>query len=153
MMTMEQEVTPRRPHSARVGDSDDADELMDKETDPMVSAAPNSSARRAQQAESWVQFVLDRIWSLAFLGVASLGLYEAEFVPELLQAPHARREFVHLGVLFASLLGLFGAYIEVYRGMILGERVHYATAKTATHGMLASMLASGFWYIDYQFSA
>ncbi|KAG6616668.1 uncharacterized protein IUM83_13041 [Phytophthora cinnamomi] len=142
MMRMEQEVTARRPLSARAGEDDDAEGLQDAETDPMVAAAP--SARRAQLAESWLQLVLDRIWSLTFLAVASLGLYEADFVPQLLHAPHARRGFVHLGVLFGSLLGLFGGYIEVYRGVVLGERVHYKTAKTATHGMLASMLASGF---------
>ncbi|CAH0493850.1 unnamed protein product [Peronospora farinosa] len=95
------------------------------------------------QPESWVRFVMDKIWSLTFLSVACFGLYEVNFVSDLLHASHANRNFVHLGILFGTLLGLFGGYIEVYRSMILGERVHYANAKTATHGMLVSIMASG----------
>ncbi|KAF4027562.1 hypothetical protein GN244_ATG20821 [Phytophthora infestans] len=72
---------------------------------------------------------MDKIWSVAFFSVACLGLYEADFVSDLLHAPHANRSFVHLGIF-----------------MILGERVHYETAKTATHGMLVSVLASGFFF-------
>ncbi|KAL4163912.1 hypothetical protein KRP22_004539 [Phytophthora ramorum] len=140
MMHM-QEVKERRPHAQRTAaESDEQTENI--ETDPMVPHA--RSGRRAQAAESWVRFVLDRIWSLTFLTVASLGLYEADFVPQLLHASHAHRSFVHLGILFGTLLGVFGTYIEVYRSMILGENVHYESAKTATHGMLASMVASGF---------
>ncbi|KAG7385019.1 hypothetical protein PHYPSEUDO_002031 [Phytophthora pseudosyringae] len=139
MMHM-QEVKERRPHSQRNAD-DDEDEAQQTETDPMVADAP---APRRSQPESWLRFVMDKIWSVTFLSVACLGLYEANFVPELLHAPGANRTFVHLGIFFGTLLGVFGCYIEVYRSMILGERVHYESAKTATHAMLASMLASGF---------
>lgn len=135
MMEM-QEVKERRPHSQR---HEEEEETF--ETDPMVSGLP--TARRSQP-ESWVQLVMDKIWSVVFLTVACLGLYEADFVPQLLHAPHANRSFVHLGILFATLLGAFGAYIEVYRSMIRGENVNYESAKTATHGMLVSMLLSGF---------
>jgi hypothetical protein len=132
-----QEIKERRPHPA--GDDEDAQET---ETDPMV---PDVASPRRPHPESWLRFVLDRVWSMAFLSVAVLGLYEADFFPQLLRAPHAHRGFVHLGVFFASLLGLFGCYIELYRGVVRGERVHYESAKTATHGMLVSMLASGVW--------
>uniref|UniRef100_M4BMW0 Transmembrane protein 107 n=1 Tax=Hyaloperonospora arabidopsidis (strain Emoy2) TaxID=559515 RepID=M4BMW0_HYAAE len=86
---------------------------------------------------------MDKLWSLVFLTVASLGLYEAQFVSEIVHAPHANRNFVHLGILFGTLLAVFGGYIEVYRSVLLGEHVKYESVKTATHGMLASMLASG----------
>ncbi|KAI9919427.1 hypothetical protein PsorP6_017489 [Peronosclerospora sorghi] len=139
MMHM-QEVKARRPISRdTIEDDDDAAET---ETDPMVSF-PKFEPTRTLQADSWVRFVMDKIWSLAFLSVACLGLYEAEFIPELLHAPNANRIFVHVGILFGTLLGVFGCYIEVYRRVILGERVHYEAVKTATHGMLLSMLASG----------
>ncbi|OWZ00479.1 putative membrane protein [Phytophthora megakarya] len=135
MMDM-QEVKERRPHSV-----EEDNEQEQKEADPMV---PNVSTPQRSLPESWLTFVLDRIWAVAFLTVASFGLYEAHFVSDLLHAPHANRTFVHLGIFFGTLLGLFGCYIEVYRSMILGEQVHYESAKTATHGMLVSMLASGF---------
>ncbi|EEY69681.1 uncharacterized protein PITG_19299 [Phytophthora infestans T30-4] len=139
MMDM-QEIKERHPRSQRNGD--DEGETDHAETDPMVS---NTPAPRRSQPEIWVRFVMDKIWSVAFFSVACLGLYEADFVSDLLHAPHANRSFVHLGILFGTLLGVFGCYIEVYRSMILGERVHYETAKTATHGMLVSVLASGFF--------
>ncbi|KAG6948045.1 hypothetical protein JG688_00015270 [Phytophthora aleatoria] len=138
MMDM-QEVKERRPRLQRNGDDDDDTEQT--ETDPMV---PDTPTPRRSQPETWVRFVMDKIWSVAFLAVACLGLYEADFVSDLLHAPHANRSLVHLGIFFGTLLGVFGCYIEVYRSMILGEHVHYESAKTATHGMLVSMLASGF---------
>jgi hypothetical protein len=42
---------------------------------------------------------------------------------------------------------LFGCYIEVYRNLILGEKVSYETAKSATHGMLFSMVLAGIWCV------
>ncbi|RLN57547.1 hypothetical protein BBJ28_00001646 [Nothophytophthora sp. Chile5] len=143
MMEM-QDVKERRPHSLR--SADPAEDALETETDPMVPPdAPSLQSRRRSTPESWLRFVFDRIWAVAFLAAASLGLYEADFFREVLHSPLANRGFVHLGVLFASLLVLFGGYIEVYRSMVLGEQVSYATARTATHGMLVSMAASGLW--------
>ncbi|RLN61702.1 hypothetical protein BBJ29_009927 [Phytophthora kernoviae] len=137
MMEM-QDVKERRPHSQRAaGGTQDGEET---ETDPMV---PSMREERRSKPETWLRFIVDRIWPGVFLVVACLGLYEAGFVSDVLHSPRANRSFVHLGILFGTLLGLFGCYIEVYRSMILGEQVSYTTAKTATHGMLVSMMASG----------
>ncbi|CAI5742857.1 unnamed protein product [Peronospora destructor] len=122
-----------------VGMNDKNDQTQSESDSIMLDPTP----RPRSQPESWVRFVMDRLWSLTFLSVACLGLYEADFVSALLHASHANRNFVHLGILFGTLLGLFGCYIEVYRSLILGERVHYDNAKTATHGMLVSIMASG----------
>lgn len=118
------------------------------ETDPMVPDAPEESdfSRGLRKPpQSWLTFVTDRIWPVAFLSVASLGLHEAGFVHEILYSPVANRAFIHLALAFASLVVLVGSYVEVYRSMICGERVSYATARTSTHCMLAFMALSGVW--------
>ncbi|RLN59628.1 hypothetical protein BBJ29_002221 [Phytophthora kernoviae] len=104
---------------------------------------PPMREERRSKPETWLRFITDRIWPGVFLVVACLGLYEADFVSDVLHSLHANRSFVHLGILFGTLLGLFGCYVEVYRSMILGEQVSYTPAKTATHGMLVPMLTSG----------
>ncbi|CAH0479293.1 unnamed protein product [Peronospora belbahrii] len=138
MMHM-QEVRERRLFSQHI--REDEKDQEQTEMDPILS---NALPIRRSQPESWVRFVMDKTWSFTFLIVASFGLYEANFLSDLLYAPHANRRLIHLGILFGTLLGGFGCYIEVYRSMVLGERVHYDNAKTATHGMLVSMLLSGF---------
>lgn len=165
MMMEMQDVKARKPHSAAAAA---ADELPVEELDPSVQTAPllserNSSSsvndrldqhhqqqqrrRHSKNVKSWVQYVLDRVWSAAFLAVASFGLYEAQFVHEVLYAPEANRAWVNAGIFCATLVVLFGCYIELYRSMLLGEKVSYETAKTSTHGMLASMLLTGATYV------
>ena len=137
-----QEVNERRQRRRSDDAIDDGQDVT--ETVLMLSHA---TLRQRSMPESWVRFAMDKLWSLVFLTVASLGLYEAQFVSEIVHAPHANRNFVHLGILFGTLLAVFGGYIEVYRSVFLGEHVKYESVKTATHGMLASMLASGLWYV------
>ncbi|GAB9477359.1 hypothetical protein Gpo141_00014424 [Globisporangium polare] len=152
MMDM-QEIKARRPHAQQPptpGADDNGEEL-----DPSVQTAPllaaNGSeldsrgrARKNQkQVGSWIQYVLDRVWSVVFLGVACFGLHEAQFVHEVLYAPEAHRAWVNLGIFFSTLVVLFGSYIELYRSMVLGEKVSYEKAKTSTHAMLFSMCAAG----------
>ena len=91
--------------------------------------------------------ILHKTWSLAFFALACLGLYEANCIADILHAADAHRAFVHAAVEFGTLVGVFGGYIEAYRSLLRGERVHYATATTATHGMLVSIVASGISYV------
>lgn len=133
-----QEIKERHPRSQRM--DEDNEETGKMETDPMVS---NVSMPRRSHLTSWVRVVMDKIWSIVLVVVASLGVYEADFVPDILRAPTANRSFVHLSIFFGTLVGVFACYIEVYRSMIRGEHVRYASAKTATHGMLVFTLASG----------
>lgn len=123
------------------GDSEDV-------TDPTVPAL--GGARKAKGGKSggtWLGYIMDRLWSLVFFTVASLGLYEMHFVQEVLYAPEANRRFVHLGIFCCTLVVLFGCYIEIYRSMLLHEKVRYENAKSSTHGMLASIIATGVWYV------
>lgn len=160
MMDM-QEIKARRPHAqqspATPGVDDSAEPI--EELDPSVQTAPllaaNGSeldsrgrARKHQkQVGSWIQYVLDRVWSVAFLSVACFGLHEAQFIHEVLYAPEAHRVWVNLGIFFSTLVVLFGSYIELYRSMLLGEKVSYEKAKTSTHAMLFSMCAAGIWCV------
>lgn len=154
MMDM-QEVKARKPHSAAAANGSSAlpqPAIGEEELDPSVQSAPllSESERRKRHdksVKSWVQAVLDRVWSAAFLGVAGFGLHEAQFVHELLYAREARRAWVHAGIFAASLVVFFGSYIELYRSMLLREKVSYETARTSTHAMLASMVASGIWCV------
>ncbi|CAI5717632.1 unnamed protein product [Hyaloperonospora brassicae] len=134
-----QEVIARRPRHGRddvgVSDAHDVSEA--------VSMLPASMPRQRSLPERYVRVAMDKLWSLVFLTVASLGLFEAHFGTDIVHAASARRTFVHLGVLWGTLVGVFGGYIEVYRNVVLGEHVRYESVKTATHGMLASMLLSG----------
>lgn len=160
MMDM-QEIKARRPHlqqpPATPGADDSAESI--EELDPSVQTAPllaaNGSeldsrgrARKHQkQVGSWIQYVLDRVWSVTFLSIACFGLHEAQFVHEVLYAPEAHRAWVNLGIFFSTLVVLFGSYIEIYRSMLLGEKVSYEKAKTSTHAMLFSMCAAGIWCV------
>ncbi|KAF1325945.1 hypothetical protein FI667_g8822, partial [Globisporangium splendens] len=147
MMDM-QEVKPRKAHARRDDDGgvqEDSEHIG--EVDPSVQTAPLLSDAdprgRSRATPFWLQYVLDRVWSAIFFGVACVGLYEAQFVHEVLYAPEAHRAYVNLGILFSTLVVLFGSYIELYRSMILGEKVRYENAKTSTHAMLFSMCAAG----------
>lgn len=161
MMDM-QEVKARRPHGKQPtsnDDSADADQQHVEELDPSVQTAPLLAANGSEldargrarkhnkQVGSWIQYVLDRVWSVLFLGVACFGLHEAQFVHEVLYAPEAHRPWVNLGIFFSTLVVLFGSYIELYRSMLLGETVSYEKAKTSTHAMLFSMVAAGLWCV------
>ena len=154
MMDM-QEVKARKPHSVAAQTLQDHDTHDSQEVDPSVQTAPllhgndseqHERRRHGKHVKSWVQFVLDRVWSAAFLAVASFGLHEAQFVHEVLYAPEANRVYVHAGIGSATLVVFIGCYIELYRSLLLGERVSYATAKTSTHAMLCAMVATGVWY-------
>ncbi|KAL7691167.1 putative transmembrane protein [Plasmopara halstedii] len=137
MMHM-QEIKERHHQIQRGRNSDD--EMDVTEIDPMV---PNNLASRRLNPESWMRVVMNKIWPVALFVVACLGMYEVNFVSEILHSSTANRNFVHLSIIFGTLLGGFACYIEVYRSIIRGEHVRYESAKTATHGMMASMLASG----------
>lgn len=124
-----------------------------RETDPMVPEAPESSdlARGLRKApRSWLSLVSERVWPAVFLTVASLGLHEADFLGLVLRSPLANRPAVHLALALSSVVVLLGAYIEVYRSMICGERVSYETARSSTHAMLAFMLLSGAWWVELE---
>ena len=138
-----QEVTARRPGHGH----DDVVVHDEHDVAETVSMLPASVPRQRSLPERWVRVAVDKLWSLVFLSVACLGLFEANFVTDIVHAASAHRIFVHLGVLCGTLLGVFGGYIEVYRNVVLGEHVRYESVKTATHGMLASMLLSGLWYV------
>ncbi|TYZ62850.1 hypothetical protein PybrP1_003579 [[Pythium] brassicae (nom. inval.)] len=149
MMDM-QEIKARKPHAGAPNNAPSVAAAAEEkeEIDPSVPSAPllDEHARRRRHDKnvgSWVQTILDRVWSAAFLAVAGFGLHEAQFVHELLYAREARRAWVHAGIGCASLVVLFGSYIELYRSMLLREKVSYETARTSTHGMLASMVAAG----------
>jgi hypothetical protein len=143
---MEMRDATERPLRRGVQGDSTADDVS--ETDPMVPDAPEDSdfSRGLRKSpSSWLTFVTDRVWPAVFLTVACLGLHEAGFVHEVLRSPAANRAFVHLALAFSSVVVLVGAYVEVYRSMICGERVSYATARTSTHCMLAFMALSGVW--------
>lgn len=142
MMDM-QEVKARR--GALQEDAQDAaDDGV--ETEPMIPAEPDDDVRGLRKPpKSWLTLVTERVWPCIFLGVATMGLYEADFVHEVLHSPLVNRSFLNLGVGFASLVMGVAAYIEVYRSLIRGEKVSYATARTSTHFMLIGMLLSGLW--------
>lgn len=156
MMDM-QEIKARKPHAGATSDNTLPVATAvpeEEELDPSVQSAPllDEHARRRRHdknVRSWVQAVLDRVWSAAFLAVAGFGLHEAQFVHELLYAREAKRAWVHAGIGCASLVVLFGSYIELYRSMLLREKVSYETARTSTHGMLVSMLAAGVWCVEW----
>lgn len=117
-------------------------------TDPTVPALGGTrKAKGSKSGGTWLGYIMDRLWSLVFFTVASLGLYEMHFVQEVLYAPEANRTFVHLGIFCCTLVVLFGCYIEIYRSMLLHEKVRYENAKSSTHGMLASIIATGVWYV------
>lgn len=145
-----QEMKERKAHAKQV----QADEEHSEEVDPSVQTAPLLSEQdprgRTKHAPSWLRYILDRVWSAIFFSIACFGLYEAQFVHEVLYAPEAHRGSVNLGIFFSTLVVLFGSYIELYRSMVLGEKVSYDTAKTSTHAMLFSMCAAALWYVLQQ---
>uniref|UniRef100_A0AAV1UWY9 Uncharacterized protein n=1 Tax=Peronospora matthiolae TaxID=2874970 RepID=A0AAV1UWY9_9STRA len=76
-----QEVNERRQRRR----SDDAIEDGQDVTET-VSMLSHATLRQRSMPESWVRFAMDKLWSLMFLTVASLGLYEAQFVSAIVHA-------------------------------------------------------------------
>jgi hypothetical protein len=126
-----------------------------QEIDPTVaSSAPleqeddrGHGTRGSRRSDSWIRFISDRIWPSLFFIAGLFGLHEGNFLQILLYSKQVNRSWIHGGVFFSTLCVLFGSYIEVYRNMILGEKVHYETAKTSTHGMLMSIVLAGFCFL------
>ncbi|KAJ0396896.1 hypothetical protein P43SY_000162 [Pythium insidiosum] len=145
MMDM-QEIKERKPHNAH---QEPSDRQHEEEVDPEVPVstplmASGAAARRQRSSlEVGIKFVTDRFWPTVFFTVAAVGLYEARFVQRVLYSDHANRLFVNLFIFCASMVMLFGSYIELYRNFFLGEKVTYEKAKTSTHGMLLFMFLAG----------
>jgi hypothetical protein len=149
MMDMQEIKERRRPVAGDATAASDVQEEVDPSVPPTAPFLNGPTVRRRQRSsiEVGIKYVFDRLWSLAFFTVACFGLHETQFVHEVLYARHANRTFVMLFIASSTLVVLFGCYIEVYRNLILGEKVSYETAKSATHGMLFSMVLAGIWCV------
>ena len=65
------------------------------------------------------------MWAVVFLSAATYGLYDVEFVNVLLADQRVDRPALNLGVAICSAILACAAYLDVYRGEIMGERIDY----------------------------
>ena len=99
-----------------------------------------------EEEEDRLSFIARKLIACLFFIAAAFGLHEVNFVNECLYSPYVNRTWLNSGLFFSSLVMLFASYIEVYRSVILNEKVSYETAKTSTHGMLISLIGAGVRY-------
>lgn len=144
-MEMQEIKERKRPAAAAAAVREEEVDPNVQATAPLMGGDGSAGSRRRSSIEVGLRYVADRFWSGVFFLVACLGLYEVQFVHEVLYARHADRTFVNLFIAFSTLVVLFGSYIEVYRNLYLGEKVSYENAKSSTHGMLISMVLAGLW--------
>ncbi|EQC28727.1 hypothetical protein SDRG_13601 [Saprolegnia diclina VS20] len=125
----------QRPKRTTTSDDDEVAEV--------APLAPETEPSPAHREGSATGNVVTKLISALFFVAACYGLDEVRFLHVLLYASHADRPMVNLGIFFCTLVVLLGSYMEYYRSSYLGETLTYESAKTTTHGMLASMILAG----------